>query len=78
VEIVGVPEVNNEDYIKTVELIAAAVGANIFVSKAFCVHSKITNRSRKIVAELLSIQNKKSMMDNVKKAKLKGKVVNSN
>jgi len=78
VEIVGVSEVNNEDCIKTVESIAAAVRANISVSKAFRVHSKITNRSRKIVAELLSIQNKKSMMDNVKKAKLKGKIVNSN
>lgn len=78
VEIVGVPEVNNEDCVKTVESIAAAVGVNISVSKAFRVHSKITNRSRKIVAELLSIQNKNSMMDNVKKAKLKGKVVNTN
>ncbi|KAL4097751.1 hypothetical protein QTP88_022473 [Uroleucon formosanum] len=35
VEIVGVPEVNNEDCIKTVESIVAAVGANIFVLKAF-------------------------------------------
>lgn len=72
VEIVGVPEVNKEDCIKTVESIAAAVGANISVSKTFRVHSKTTNRFRKIIAELLSIQNKKSMMDNVKKAKLKG------
>lgn len=78
VEIVGVPEVNNEDCVKTVESIAAAVGANITVSKAFRVHSKFTNRSRKIVAELLSTQNKKTMMDNVKKSKLTGKVVNSN
>ncbi|KAL4096900.1 hypothetical protein QTP88_021775 [Uroleucon formosanum] len=78
VEIVGVPEVNNEDCVKTVESIAAAVRANISVSKAFRVHSKFTNRSRKIVAELLSTQNKKTMMDNVKKSKLTGKVVNSN
>ncbi|KAL4107536.1 hypothetical protein QTP88_017868 [Uroleucon formosanum] len=78
VEIVGVPEVNNEDCVKTVESIAAAVGANISVSKAFRVHSKFTNRSRKIVAELLSTQNKKTMMENVKKSKLTGKVVNSN
>ncbi|KAL4101015.1 hypothetical protein QTP88_021036 [Uroleucon formosanum] len=70
VEIVGVPEVNNEDCVKTVESIAAVVGANISVSKAFRVHSKFTNRSRKIVAELLSTQNKKTMMDNVKKSKL--------
>lgn len=67
VEIVGDQEVNNEDCIKTVESIPAAVGANISVTKAYRVHLNFTNRSRKIVAELLSIQDKKSMMDNVKK-----------
>lgn len=78
VEIVGVPEVSNEHCVKTVESIAAAVGVHISVTKAFRVHSKVTNRSRKIVAELLSIQNKRTMMDNVKKSKLTGKVVSSN
>lgn len=78
VEFVGVPEINNEDCIKTVESIASAVGVTISLSKAFRVNSKVSNRSRKIVAELLSIQNKKTMMDNVKKSKLTGKVVNSN
>lgn len=66
VEIMRVPEVNNEDCVKTVESISAAVGANISVSKAFRVHLKVTNRSRKIVVELLSIKNKKTMMGNVK------------
>lgn len=38
VEIVGVPEVNNEDCVKTVESIAASVGVKLIVSKAFRVH----------------------------------------
>lgn len=38
VKIVSVPEGNNEDCIKTVETIAAAVGANISITKAFRVH----------------------------------------
>lgn len=67
VEIMGVPKVNNEDCVKTVESISTAVGANISVSKAFRVHSKVTNRSRKIVVDLLLIKNKKTMMGNVKK-----------
>lgn len=73
----GISEVNNKDCVKTVESIAAAVRANISVSKAFRVHSKVTNRFRKIVVELLSIQNMKT---NVKKytSMLTGKVVNSN
>lgn len=59
VEFVGVPEVNNEDCVKTVESIAAAAGTNISVSKAFRVRSKVFNRSKKIVVVLLKIQNKK-------------------
>ena len=78
VEIVGVPEVYNVDCLKMVKLIATAVGANIFVLKALRVHSKVTNKSRKTVVEFLSIQNKKTMMDNVKNSKLTGKVVNKN
>lgn len=76
-EIVGVPEIENEDCVKTVESIAAAVGAKIFVSKAYRAYSKNSKRSRKIVAESTSIQDKRSLMEGIKKSKLTGKTVNS-
>jgi len=77
VEIVGVPEIDNEDCVKTVESIAAAVGLKISVSKAYRTFSKIPNRSRKIVAESTSIKDKLNLMERVKKSKLNGKTVNS-
>lgn len=66
VETVGFSEVNDEDCVKTVESITASVGVKIIVPKAFRVHSNISNRSRKIVADLQSIQNKRNMMEKVK------------
>lgn len=75
IEIVGVPEIENEDCVKTVESIAGAVGVKISVSKAYRAFSKISNRSRKIVAESTSIQDKRNLMISVKKSKLTGKTV---
>jgi hypothetical protein len=72
IEIVGVPEIDNEDCVKTVELIAAAVGVKIPVSKAYRSFSKIPNRPRKIVAESTSIKDKRNLMERVKKSKLTG------
>jgi hypothetical protein len=60
-----------------VESIAAAVGVKISLSKTYRVFSKISNRSRKIVAESTSIQNKRNLMEGVKKTKLTGKTVDS-
>lgn len=79
VEIVGVQDFHNEDCVKTVVSIAASVGINnLSVSKAFRIPSKDISRPRKIVAELLSFQNKRTLMENVKKSKLSGNSVNSN
>lgn len=79
VEIVGVPDSNNEDCVKTVVSIAASVGIeNLSVSKAFRINSKDVNRPNKIVAELMSFQNKKTLIQNIKKIKLTGKSVNIN
>lgn len=58
--------------------IATSAGVKISVSKAYHVHSKISNKSRKIVAELTSIQDKRNIMEGVKKSKLTGNTVNSN
>jgi hypothetical protein len=79
VEIVGVPDSNNEDCVKTVVSIAAPVEIeNVSVSKAFRINSNDINRPRKIVAELMSSQNKKTLIQNIKKIKFKGKSVNTN
>jgi hypothetical protein len=52
VEIVGVPEVNNEDCVKTVEKIAESVGIKVNILKAFRIFSKIENKPKKIMAEI--------------------------
>jgi regulator of replication initiation timing len=78
VEIMGVPEANNENCVKIIETIAEAVGVKTTVIKAFRIKSKINNKSRKIIAELQSKQIKKEIMDNAKKSKLTGKLVNNN
>uniref|UniRef100_A0A2S2NLJ2 PHD-type domain-containing protein n=1 Tax=Schizaphis graminum TaxID=13262 RepID=A0A2S2NLJ2_SCHGA len=78
VEIVGVPEVNNEDCVKTVESIAESVGMKVNILKAFRIFSKIENKPKKIMAEVQTYQSKKSMMDSVRKLKLTGKSVNTN
>lgn len=59
VEIMGVPEANNEKCVKIVESIAKSVGVKTTVIKAFRIKSKINNKSRKIIAELQSKQIKK-------------------
>jgi len=53
--------------LKIVELITSSVGVSISVAKALNVQPKIVNNPREIVAELLSLQNKRSMFENVKK-----------
>jgi len=43
-EIVGVPETNNENCIKTVEAIAASVGVETTILKAYRIQSKFQNK----------------------------------
>lgn len=54
VEIMGVPETNNENCVKIIESIAESVGVKTTVIKAFRIKSKVNNKSRKIMAELQS------------------------
>lgn len=66
VEIVGVSDSTDEDCVKSIVSIAASVEINnLSLSKPFSVHSKDVSRPRKIVAELMSFQNKKTLMENV-------------
>jgi len=60
------PDSKNADCLKTVVAIAASMGMNnLSVSKAFRIPSKDICRPRKIVAELISTQNKKILIKNI-------------
>jgi len=60
VEIIGVPDLKNENCEKVVENIAAVMGQPMSVIKAFSIRSKIPNKSMKIIAELSSTHQKKN------------------
>lgn len=77
VEIIGVPEINNENCKKTVEKIATSLKLEIEVVNAFRVHSKLNTRPSKIVAELTMKQNKREMIDLSRKTKLTGSNVDA-
>jgi hypothetical protein len=77
VEIIGVPEINNENCKKTVEKIATSLKLEIEVVNAFRVHSKLNTRPSKIVAELTMKQNKREMIDLSRKTKLTGSKVDA-
>ncbi|XP_025196170.1 uncharacterized protein LOC112595249 [Melanaphis sacchari] len=77
VEIIGVPEISNENCKKTVEKIATSLKLKIEVVNAFRVHSKIKTRPSKIVAELTMKQNKKEMIELSRKTKLTGSNVDA-
>lgn len=52
IEIMGVPEIKDENYVDTAKLIIGKLGLEKTVNKAFRVPSKIMNKPRKLVAEL--------------------------
>lgn len=77
VEIVGVPKTNNENCIKTVEVIAEAVGVETAILKSYRIQSKIQNKPGKMIVEFQTNQAKRTLMENVRKTKLTGKTVNA-
>lgn len=77
IEIIGVPEEDNEDCSKIVKEISMALGVTICVENAFRFRSKIHNKKGKIVAVMKNYENKKSLMDMTRKKKLKANNVNS-
>lgn len=78
IEIVGVPEKENEDCIKIVEEISKTLGESVSVLSAYRFRSKVNNKYGKIVAVLNNYINKKSIMNLAKKKKLKATDVNVN
>lgn len=76
VEIIGVPDLKNENCEKVVENIAAVMGQPVTVIKAFSIRSKIPNKPMKIIAELSSTHQKKTLMESAKKKKVKACSIN--
>jgi len=56
VEIEGVLETINDNFMKTVEAIAASVGVKTTILKAYRIQSKHQNKLRKIIAEFQQIK----------------------
>jgi len=77
VEILGVPEKTNENCVEVIEHIATELGVKLIVLNAFRMYSKVTNKPRKIITKLNSIENK-HLMDISKKRKLNTKNLDEN
>jgi len=78
IELIGLPEQNNENCIKTVDNISVAVGGKVNVEKAYRVRSKMTGKPGKIVAILKSIEEKLNLMHLVKTKRLSTTDINEN
>jgi len=78
IELIGLPEQNNENCIKTVEYISVAVGGKVNVEKAYRVRSKMTGKPGKNVAILKSIEEKLNFMHLVKTKRLSTTDINEN
>lgn len=76
VEIIGVPDLKNQNCEKVVENIAAVMGQPVTVIKAYSIRSKIPNKPMKIIAELSSTHQKKTLMESAKKKKVKACSIN--
>jgi len=78
IELIGLPEQNNENCIKTVENISVAVGGKVNMENAYRVRSKMTGKPGKIVAILKSIDKKINFMNLVKTKRLSTTDINEN
>lgn len=78
VEIVGVPNINNEDCKLTVKKISTALNVEVDVVNAFRVQSKFNKRPNKIVAEVINKQYKRVLIETARKTKLTGIRIDSN
>ncbi|KAL4126805.1 hypothetical protein QTP88_011014 [Uroleucon formosanum] len=66
----------NENCEKVVENIVALMGQPVTVIKAYSIRSKIPNKPMKIIAELSSTHQKKTLMESAKKKKVKACSIN--
>jgi len=78
IEIIGVPEIKDENCADTTKTILAKLEVNSTVSKAFRVPSKILNNPRKLVAELSTSQCSSNTIINSRKQKPTGNMFSEN
>ncbi|VVC31128.1 Hypothetical protein CINCED_3A020810 [Cinara cedri] len=72
IEIVGVPEIKDENSVDTAKITISKLGVETTVKNAFRVSSKVINKPRKLVAELSSRQCSINIIINFKKVKPRG------
>lgn len=72
IEIVGVPEIKDENSIDTAKKIVSKLGVETTVKNAFRVPSKVINKPRKLVAELSTRQCSSNAIINSRKEKPRG------
>lgn len=75
-EIVGVPEIDNEVCTNTIQQITAKLDTHVTIQNAFRIPSKFTDKPRKISVIFNAIYEKKKFMEQAKKLKLVTKDVN--
>jgi hypothetical protein len=76
-EIVGVPEISNEICTNTIQKITTKLGVNVSIQKVFRIPSKISEKPRKILVCLNSVDEKNKLMKMAKEQKLMAKDVDS-
>lgn len=76
IEILGVPDNKNENCVKIIEDIASKLGKQFYIVKAYGIRSRIPDKPMKIVAESMSNDQKKDLMNLSKKKNIKSNNIN--
>ncbi|CAI6376684.1 unnamed protein product [Macrosiphum euphorbiae] len=76
-EIVGVPEIDNEICMNTIKKIVTKLGSDVTTKKVFRLPSKFTDKPRKLSVCFNSVNEKNNFMEIAKKQKLSVKDVDS-
>jgi len=76
-EIVGVPEIDNENCMNTIKKIVTKVGSDVTIKRVFRLPSKFTDKPRKLSVCFNSLNEKNNFMEIAKKQKLAVKDVDS-
>jgi len=77
IEIIGVPMYSNENCVNIVEKIASVLGIELFVANAFRYRLESQNHLNLIVADVVSVEQKRRLMKLAKRKKLVAKQLNN-
>jgi len=78
VELIGVPEIQNEICTDTIDKITSTLGLDIKVKYAFRIASKFTDKPRKFSVCFKSVEEKRKVMDLMKKKKWSQNILTTN